>query len=181
MNKVLKSLAIASLILVVLVMFVIGMGVAVTQAPYIGWPLLGLLMLALFTRDVYLFITKREEEDTDDEDEDDDDDDDTPHVELTLEVHNRKNYQPAADLQPHQQRMVDEEAELYDRMDKLRKALDEEPEWFKQMPAIQQHLMRKQLVTMIAYHCVLLTRCITQGVLVRKPEPTDETKPETAE
>lgn len=63
---------------------------------------------------------------------------------------------PIEELQPHQQRVVEEQKALAERIDKL-KAFSVSPKWFD-VPADEQDRMMRQLTHMSRYNEVLEER-----------------------
>lgn len=62
-----------------------------------------------------------------------------------------------ADLQPHQQRVVDEHNELHDRITRLELFIAQSPV-FKTLPYTEQELLQQQRNVMDAYRFILRER-----------------------
>lgn len=61
-------------------------------------------------------------------------------------------------LQPHQQRVVDEYAELAERLRKLGKFITDTPAVFLALPLEEQDLLHQQHAAMTQYHDILVQR-----------------------
>lgn len=59
---------------------------------------------------------------------------------------------------PHQQRVVEEHAELAERLQKLGKFITDTPTVFLQLPLEEQDLLHQQHAAMTAYHDILVQR-----------------------
>ena len=73
-----------------------------------------------------------------------------------------------SDLQPHQQRVIEELNELWDRLVKLEMFLDS-PEFVRVSDA-EQSLLREQATHMIHYHRTLLKRVDAWGKPQEPPQ-----------
>lgn len=66
--------------------------------------------------------------------------------------------EPATTLQPHQQRVLDEHAELAERLRKLGKFITDTPAVFLALPLEEQDLLHQQHAAMTQYHDILVQR-----------------------
>lgn len=84
--------------------------------------------------------------------------DNQTHVMVEFEVPMLLVPEPASTLQPHQQRVVDEHAELAERLRKLGKFITDTPAVFLALPLEEQDLLHQQHAAMTAYNDILVQR-----------------------